>query len=469
MSASPVILWLRRDLRLSDNPALTAALETGAPLIPVFVLDPETEALAAAPKWRLGLAIDSFAKTLATHDSRLILRRGAADRVLCDLAAETGAREVHWTTLHDKPSRDRDAKVEKALKNADVRAVAHHGHTLHHPDAIATKTGGYYKVYTPFWNALRGKGVAAPAPSHRVLHAPSSWPASDKLADWNMGAAMRRGAAVVAPYTVVGEAAAAHRFRDFMKHLPGYTSARDDMGHRGTSGLSENLTYGEIGPRTLWHAGMEALHNGTKGAELFLKELAWRDFAHHLIWHTPHLPDRPWREEWNDFAWRRDNADAEAWRQGRTGEPIVDAAMRELFITGTMHNRARMIVASYLTKHLLVDWRVGLKWFEETLIDWDPASNALNWQWVAGSGPDASPYFRVFNPATQADKFDKKKEYRSRWLAEGERSPAEEALSFYDAAPRAWGLDPKDKPPTPLIDLKEGRERALQAYADLRG
>jgi deoxyribodipyrimidine photo-lyase len=178
---------------------------------------------------------------------------------------------------------------------------------------------------------------------------------------------------------------------------------------------------------------------------------------------------RNWRAEWDGFPWRGDNADAERWRQGRTGEPVVDAAMRELFVTGTMHNRARMIVASYLTKHLLTDWRVGLRWFEDCLIDWDPASNALGWQWVAGSGPDAAPYFRVFNPATQAEKFDPQGAYRRRWLAEGAAQPTATALSWFDAVPGSWGLAPDDAPPMPLIDLGAGRKRALDAYAASRG
>ncbi|WP_425309931.1 cryptochrome/photolyase family protein [Falsirhodobacter halotolerans] len=463
-----MILWLRRDLRTSDSPALTAALDSGCPLVPVFILDPETEATAAAPKWRLGEAIGHFAKRLEEKGSRLILRRGKAEEVLPALAAEVGASDVHWTILHDRAARDRDGRVAKALQAKGIAAHAHHGHTLVPPEAISTGAGGHYKVYTPFWNALRKHGVAAPAPSHRSFHAPETWPASDRLGDWAMGAAMNRGAAVVAPYAVVGEEAASARFRAFLKRLDAYPRARDDMGEEGTSGLSENLTYGEIGPRTLWHAGMEALHDGSKGAELFLRELAWRDYAHHLLWHTPHLPDRSWRDGWQDFPWRKESRDAEAWRQGRTGQPIVDAAMRELFVTGTMHNRARMIVASYLTKHLLTDWRIGLAWFEETLTDWDPASNALNWQWVAGSGPDASPFFRIFNPETQAKKFDAKGAYVARWRAEGQAHPPKTALAFFDAAPRSWKLDPKAKPAPALVDLGAGRQRALDALASMR-
>ncbi|QUS35833.1 cryptochrome/photolyase family protein [Falsirhodobacter algicola] len=457
----PAILWLRRDLRLSDHPALSAAIASGRPVLPVFVLDPETEALAAAPKWRLGRALEVFAARLEGMGSRLILRRGPAAGVLAEIAEATGAGELHLTRLHDAPSRRRDADVAEALGKR-LTVHIHDGHTLHPPEAIRTKTGGAYKVYTPFWNALRQRGVAPPLPTHRDLRAPADWPRSDRLSDWDMGRAMDRGAAVVNEWATVGEEAAALRLRRFITHLDRYPAGRDGMGARDTSGLSENLTYGEIGARTLWHAGLAALQDGTRGAEIFLRELAWRDFAHHLLWHVPHLPERNWRDGWERFPWRPDSPEAEAWRRGQTGEPIVDAAMRELFTTGTMHNRARMITASYLTKHLLTDWRIGLRWFEETLIDWDPASNALNWQWVAGCGPDASPFFRIFNPATQAERFDPERRYRDRWLTD-----TREARAFLSAVPRSWSLAPPARI-TPLIGLKEGRDRALAALAGMR-
>jgi deoxyribodipyrimidine photo-lyase len=210
---------------------------------------------------------------------------------------------------------------------------------------------------------------------------------------------------------------------------------------------------------------MRALHEGRAGAEHFLKELVWREFAYHLLHHSPHITTRNWREEWDGFAWRGDNEDAERWRRGMTGEPFVDAAMREMYVTGTMHNRARMIAGSYLTKHLLTDWRVGQRWFAECLTDWDPAANAMGWQWIAGSGPDASLYFRVFNPETQALKFDPRAAYRRRFIAELAPSPEEMALSYFDAVPRAWALAAGQAYPERLIGLAQGRRRALDAYA----
>jgi deoxyribodipyrimidine photo-lyase len=245
-----------------------------------------------------------------------------------------------------------------------------------------------------------------------------------------------------------------------------YDTTRDQPAVDGTSGLSENLSLGEISPHQCWHAGIRALNEGKAGAETFLKELVWREFAYHLMHHTPRILDANWKEDWDVFPWNEDErlATVKAWKQGRTGIQFVDAAMREMYVTGRMHNRGRMIVASYLTKHLMCHWRIGLKWFEDCLIDWDPASNAMGWQWSAGSGPDATPYFRIFNPVTQLDKFDPDRAYVRRWIAEGRASPTDTALSYFDAIPRRWGMS-ADKPyPAPIVAADEGRKNALEAY-----
>lgn len=445
---------------------LAAACAAGGAVIPVFILDPETEAFGAAPRWRLEQGIAAFAARLEALGSRLILRRGPAAEVLGQLAAETGARAVHWSRAYDPVAIGRDTGVKAALKAAGIAAESHPGQLLHEPWTVQTGQGGFYRVYTPYWRAVRDRDLPTPAPAPARLPAPAQWPASDRLADWGLGADMRRGAGIVARHAVVGEEAAADRLARFLDGpVRAYATERDFCARPGTSRLSENLAWGEIGPRTVWHAAMRAHLDGAPGAETFLKEIVWREFAAHLAFHTPQITSRNWRAEWDAFPWRADNPDAEAWRRGMTGEPFVDAAMRELYVAGTMHNRGRMIVASYLTKHLLTDWRVGLRWFEECLIDWDPASNAMGWQWAAGSGPDAAPYFRIFNPATQAEKFDPGSLYRRRWIAEMSRNPGPEALSFFDAAPRAWRLDPARPYPRPLVDLAEGRARALQAYA----
>ncbi|SEO02023.1 deoxyribodipyrimidine photo-lyase [Pseudorhodobacter antarcticus] len=463
---NPLIWWVRRDLRLRDNPLLVQAVVSGRAVVPVFILDAETEALGAAAKWRLGLSVAAFARDLEAIGSRLVLRRGPALEVLRGLVAEVGAGAVHWARLYDPASVARDTAVKAALRSEGLEAVSHAGHLLFEPWTVATGQGGFYKVYTPFWRSVKDRDVAGPSAAPRALLGPQAWPASDDLADWRMGAAMNRGAGVVAVHACVGEAAAQARLAAFLDGpVGGYKERRDFPAEAATSRLSENLTYGEIGPRDVWHGGMRALQDGRAGAEHFLKELVWREFAYHLLHHTPHITTQNWRPEWDNFAWRGDGADAERWRRGMTGEPFVDAAMREMYVTGTMHNRARMIVASYLTKHLLTDWRVGLRWFEECLIDWDPAANAMGWQWAAGSGPDAALYFRVFNPETQVEKFDPKAVYRHRFIAELANVPGRDARAFFDAVPRAWGLDAGAPYPRRMVDLAVGRKRALEAYA----
>ncbi len=466
MSDQPLLLWFRRDLRLSDHPMLTAAVETGRPVIPLFILDPETEALGAAAKWRLGQGLAAFGAALGALGSRLILRRGAALAVLRGAMDETGAAGVHWSRLYDPASRARDEAIKSALRDEGRIAVSHPGHLLHEPWTVMTGQGGPYRVYTPFWNAVAARDCPLPLARVRVLRAPGGWPASDLLEDWALGAGMRRGGSIVAAHTQAGEAAAEARADAFLGGaVAGYATGRNMVAERGTSGLSPHLALGEIGPRRLWHGAVRAEGDGGRGALTFRKELVWRDFAHHLLYHYPTLPQANWKPDWDAFPWEGDNAQAEAWRRGMTGEPLVDAAMREMYVTGTMHNRGRMIVASYLTKHLMTDWRVGAAWFDDCLTDWDPASNAMGWQWAAGSGPDAAPYFRVFNPATQAETYDPVAAYRKRWIAEMQRNPGPEARSYFDAVPRAWGLDPAHPYPRPIVDLATGRARALAAYA----
>ena len=466
MNDTPLLLWFRRDLRLSDHPMLMAAVATGRPLIPVFILDPETEALGAAAKWRLGLSVDHFAGRLAGLGSRMVFRRGPALAVLQAILQETGAGGVMWSRLYDPAAKARDAEVKAALRARGTEATSFAGHLLHEPWTVETGQGGFYRVYTPFWRAVKNRDVAVAAAAPGALRAPPVWPVSEVLADWHLAAAMQRGAAVVLPYQCVGEQAASAKLDAFLEGpVDHYTDARNLPDRVGTSGLSQNLALGEIGPRHVWHAVMRVWLGGSAGAETYLKELIWREFAYHLLHHTPHIATQNWREDWNRFPWRGDNPDAVRWRQGMTGEPFVDAAMREMFVTGTMHNRGRMIVASYLCKHLLTDWRVGLDWFADCLTDWDPASNAMGWQWAAGSGPDASPYFRIFNPATQAEKFDPAAAYRQRFIAELSPDPGPEAIGYFAAVPKSWGLDPKAAYPKPIVALSEGRDRALAAYA----
>lgn len=467
MGDAPVIVWVRRDFRLTDHPAFAAAAATGRPVIPLFVLDPLAEDLGAAPKWRLEQAIGTFAGRLEEMGSRLVLRRGDALAVLREVIAETGAGSVHWIRAYDPQAIARDTAVKEALTSDGLAVQSHNGHLLFEPWTVETGQGTPYRVYTPFWKAVRGRDPGPLLPTPDSLSAPGAWPESDRLEEWRLGAAMNRGAQVVARHTAPGEQAARDRLDRFLDEAVGeYREARDAVAVDGTSRLSDHLSLGEIGPRQCWHAGRRAIEEGEAGAETFLKELVWREFAYHLMYHTPRILSDNWREGWDAFPWSTDD-ESEAvrrWRQGRTGVPFVDAAMREMYVTGRMHNRARMIVASYLTKHLMVHWKIGQAWFDHCLTDWDPASNAMGWQWVAGSGPDASPFFRIFNPETQAEKFDPDGIYRRRWIAEGQADPPGTACSYFDAVPRGWGLSPDDAYPEPLVDLKDGRARALAAY-----
>ncbi len=465
MSDRPLILWFRRDLRLADQPMLSAAVATGRPLVPVFLLDPETESIGAAAKWRLGLGLQYFAETLARLGARIVLRRGPALTSLQALIAETGADAVWWSRLYDGSSVARDTAVKAALRDAGVEARSFAGHLLHEPWTVQTGQGGVYRVYTPFWNAVRGRDVGPVAPAPRPLRGGAGDVPSDRLADWQMGAAMNRGAAILLPHQTIGEDAARARLHRFLAGpVARYSDDRNLPAEDVTSGLSENLTYGEIGIREVWYAGMQAREAGARGAETFLKEVVWREFSYHLLHDFPAMDRQSWRAGWDQFPWNADNPAAARWRQGMTGEPFVDAGMREMYVTGRMHNRVRMVVASYLTKHLMTHWRVGLDWFADCLTDWDPAANAMGWQWVAGCGPDAAPYFRVFNPAGQAEKFDAGQRYLKRWLAETSPRPGADALAFFDAVPRSWRLSPTAPYPAPVIGLADGRARALAAY-----
>ena len=464
-STPPVILWFRRDLRLGDNPALQAALATKRAIIPVFIRDPIVDAMGACPRWRLGLSVEALARDIEALGSKLILRSGKAEDVLRDLIKETGATDLFYCRDYTPETIARDTAVKAGLKAENVTVESYNGLLLFEPWTVETLAGGPYRVYSPFWRAVRDRPVPELIAAPSQLSAVDPDISSDGLADWKLGADMQRGASVVGRFVSVGEASANLRLSTFVAEKAGpYKADRDRMDLDATSGLSENLAYGEISPRTIWHAGQQALQTGAPGAEHFLKELVWREFAYHLLFHTPEILERNWRPAWDAFPWRGESEDAERWRRGLTGEPIVDAAMRELYVTGRMHNRARMIVASYLTKHLMTDWRIGRDWFADCLTDWDPASNALGWQWVAGCGPDAAPYFRIFNPATQAEKFDALGAYRERFLPSS-GSLSDGAAAFYDAVPQSWRMSPSDPAPSPLISLPDGRARALAAYS----
>ena len=464
MGTAPVIWWIRRDFRLAENPALTAAVASGAPVVPLFILDEVAEAMPTAPAWRMAQGLEVLARTLAERGSRLITRQGPALEVLSALMDETGARAVHWNRLYDPDAIARDTRVKRALTERGFTAESHAAHVLHEPWTVTTGQGGFYRVYSPLWKAVKHREVPLPEPAPSRLPVPESWPAANADRD---GPRHESGCRRAAPASAVGRG----RRRGAARRVSGRSGGhiwqdRDRLDMDATSRLSEPLSYGEIGPRTIWHAGIAAMERGAAGGEMFLKELVWRDFAHHLVYHTPQITSANWREGWDSFPGpRRRTHRCWAWKQGRTGVEVIDAAMREMYVTGRMHNRARMLVASYLTKHMMKHWRIA--WTGLRTAWWTGIRPPTPW---AGNGrqgrartprPISASSIRKPRPRNSTPAAG----MRGAWIAELPGPPQETALSFFEAVPRSWGLSPQmGYPSAPIVGLKAGRERALAAY-----
>ena len=476
--SAPSILWFRQDLRLADNPALCAAMARGAPVLPVYILDDETPgrwAAGGAGRWWLHRSLTSLAADLEGLGRPLVLRRGPAERVLLELAAELGAGAVYWNRCYEPFAIARDTRIKTALQARGLTAESGNAALLFEPWLPQTKSGGPFKVFTPFWRHLLGR-PAAPRPLPRPEALPNGTEArGESLEDWSLLPHAPDWAGGLRDSWTPGEAGAKARLEAFLDDAVGdYQAQRDLLDSPGTSRLSPHLHWGEISPRQIWHATRHrAAASGLDPAssEAFLRELGWREFSYHLLYHWPELPERNWKSGFDAFPWREDEAAYRAWTRGRTGYPLVDAGLRELWATGWMHNRVRMVAASFLIKHLLIHWRRGEAWFWDTLVDADLASNSASWQWVAGSGADAAPFFRIFNPVTQSRKFDPEGGYLRRWLPELAKLPAAAIHAPWEADAgtlAAAGVDLGETYPRPIVDHAAARKRALAALETIK-
>ncbi len=478
---STAIVWFRQDLRLADNPALARALARCERIVPVYIHAPEESepwAPGAASRWWLHHALAALDVALRTRGSRLILRRGPSLEALARLARETGATHVFWNRLHEPAHRARDRRVEARLRASGVQVECANASLLFEPDSLLKDDGSPYQVFTPFWRACLRRGWPTdPIPAPQALPPVPQALSSLELEELALLPKIPWDGGLRAAWCP-GEAGAQARLETFLNTaLPRYAEARDRLDLAGTSRLSPHLHFGEIGPRQVAAAVRRRLALDRVAAlrahgESFLRQLVWREFAHHLLIHFPHTPEEPLDRRFTCFPWAERYRDVlAAWRRGRTGVPLVDAGMRELWATGWMHNRARMIVASFLTKNLLVPWQEGARWFWDTLVDADLANNTLGWQWAAGCGADAAPYFRVFNPVLQGRKFDPRGAYLRRHLPELAGLPDEHLHAPWATPPavlEAAGVRLGETYPRPLVDLKASRERALARFQRIK-
>lgn len=477
---APSLVWFRQDLRLTDQPALDLAVGAGGPVIPVFLWSPEEEAPwapGAASRWWLHHSLGRLEAALRAKGSRLIVRRGPVGEALAGLIRETGARSVFWNRRYEPAVVERDQRLKEILRAQGVRVESGNAALLMEPWTVQNQSGRPFQVFTPFWRAcLAVLSPPAPKAAPVALRAPAAWPRSEPVEALELLPRIPWDGGLRAAWTPGEEGAGVQLDRFCQAALERYGEERDRPDLPGTSRLSPHLHFGEIGPRQVWAAVREASTRagGTGDAwrtGRFLTEVGWREFAHHLLFHHPETPSQPLRREFGRFPWRVDAAALKAWTTGRTGVPMVDAGMRELWATGWMHNRVRMVVGSFLVKNLLLSWEEGARWFWDTLVDADLASNTLGWQWVAGCGADAAPYFRVFNPVAQGRKFDPNGDYVRRWVPELGRLGVADIHAPWEASPsalRAAGVTLGRDYPHPVVSLSASRIAALTAFARLK-
>jgi deoxyribodipyrimidine photo-lyase len=477
MSLAPVLLWFRHDLRLTDHAALDTAVRAQVPVIPVFILDDDAEGdwpYGSATKAWLHHSLQSLSRSLTEIGSRLLVFAGRTEEVLTQLASATGADRVLCQRRYEPAARDVEQRLSVKLAKQGISLEVHGGRLLFEPAEVQNKQGKPFQVFTPFWKHCQTR----PAPEKPLkkpsrLRSPDDWPNAMDLGDLQLRPSIPWDAGFFEVWTP-GEAGAAERLATLKRTVSDYKTGRNQPGQNGTSRLSPHLHFGEISPRQVWHAVHEWMASGiAEGASAltFLSEIGWREFAHHVLWHFPFTPKACLREDFRRFPWKTSAKALEAWQHGKTGYPIVDAGMRELWHTGWMHNRVRMIVGSFLTKDLMLNWAEGAKWFWDTLVDADLAQNTLNWQWVGGCGADAAPYFRVFNPVLQGKKFDPHGDYVRRWIPELSVVPAEYLHEPWAAPPEVLedsGIVLGETYPAPLVDHFAARDAALAALGSIK-
>jgi deoxyribodipyrimidine photo-lyase len=474
MTSIPIIVWFRQDLRVSDNPALSAAVATGRPVIPLYILDQDSNDLrpmGGASLWWLHGSLESLSHDLHDVGSSLILRKGAAKDTLTQLIAETGADTIYWNRCYEPGAIARDKAIKSALQDDGLDAESFNGSLLYEPWEIRTKQDKPYRVFTPFYRMVLSQGAPAPPlPKPTCIVPCKVRPQSDCLDDWSLQPTQPNWAAGFSKHWSPGESGAHVLLSGFLDDdVTAYKAERDFPGIAATSRLSPHLHFGDISPRQIWSAA--AAVEPSAGSETFLKEVVWREFGYHLLYYNPAMPTAPLQTKFKDFPWTKNDSHLVAWQTGQTGYPIIDAGMRELWATGTMHNRVRMVVASFLVKHLLIHWREGEAWFWDTLLDADLASNSANWQWVSGCGADATPYFRIFNPIIQGEKFDADGDYVRRWVPEISGVPNKYIHKPWNAGDEALkdaGVSLGETYPHPIVDHKIAREKALAALASLK-
>ena len=472
MTNTGTIVWFRQDLRVEDHPALDAALRRGGPVTPAYIWAPEEEGAwppGAASRWWLHQSLAALDAALRARGNRLTLRRGPSLETIRAIGRETGCRAICWNRRYEPASVARDAAVARALKDEGWDVAIFNGALLVEPDGVLTGQGSPYQDFTPVWKAVRERdaGTALSAPDR--IPAPRLKPVSEALSTLALEPTRDWAKGLRETWTPGPEGADAALRLFLQDTVADYPEKRDIPGEHATSRLSPHLHFGEISPRTVLtviqqYAALDSTPGALRGAEAVLRQLYWREFAYYLLHHFPHTPEQPLRRDFARFPWRNDPRALRAWQRGQTGYPLVDAGMRELWRTGWMHNRVRMAAASFLVKHLLIPWQEGERWFWDTLVDADLANNTLGWQWTAGCGADAAPYFRIFNPVLQGRRFDAEGAYVRRWLPELAALPDR-------FVHEPWKAPPEQHPvtyPPPIVEHAAARERALSAYASLR-